>query len=584
MSWTNNLDLPGDGPDASLVYMVRSKRLRYSRQHINQAILGHPEPTSLLALVEVAQMLGLAVKPARADVAALSDVPLPAIVHFGRGDGGFGVLEGVSLEGITLWDSVNGSRVMPRELFVENWSGVLVLVDRADESGPRERGYLGRRIIELLIGYMKKPALVGERGNRYLQMALLLLTSTLLCLSVATAPSSNRAGIALLMIVTIVGATTASLTVASTSDQGTSLKICRRGKLIDCEGVLTSRYSRLFGIPLSEIGLAFFGALILLLATAGLFPGGTSIAGAVGLAYTTTVPFSVALIGAQVKMRQFCTLCLVIHIVNFSGTAISLMLLPDVGVPHRGTLAGLLLLTLLFMLLLFLVIPYLVTASQIGSQLGAMRRIQASPFATLAALMSERPLGLKGRDCGVFLAGPATSSGDVHELVVFVHPGCSRCWAVMQELEPVAASTRVRIYLSVAAKNDAEDDHRLCSAVVAAGLSGGPDALFPAYKAAKEYLARPSARSGDEIATVVTALGAERPAESDIQKARRLVQAAADFAEAHTKGTPALFLNGRAVSAPPAHLAFLLSKHPDLLSPLVDGGAAVEVDVRGMES
>ena len=563
--------MPADGPDAPLVYLVRRARLRYSRAHINQAILSHRDPNSLLALVEVAQGLGFATKAVRAGVAALETLPLPAIVHFGEvgSEGGFGVLEGVSAEGFTLWDSVTGTRVVPHELFVSNWSGIVVMVEQGAERGPKENGYLGRRLIELVVGYMQKPALVGERANPYLQSAALLLMALLLGLSVAATAEALRTPTALLIVASVIGALVAAVTVASTSAQGnTSLKICGRGKLIDCEGVLTSRYSRLFGISLSEIGVSFFCAQLLLLATGPLASDGTSVPVAVGLGYVATIPFSIALIGAQISMRQFCTLCLAIHVVNLSGAATFLLLVGGLEAPFIGILSGFLLMALLFLLLLFFVVPHAVNVSQIGKQLGAIRRIQASPFATLAQIQTARPLSLIGADCGVLLSQSAPIISTDHELVVFVHPGCSRCWTVMQELESIAVSGRARIYLAVAPKDDSEADHRLCAAVVAISLSGGQSAL-QAYSAAKEYLSGPSSRAGDAVDAISAAIDVARPTEEDLRLARRLVQTAAGFAEAHTEGTPAIFLDGRAVSAPPAHLALLLSQHPELLGSLV---------------
>jgi uncharacterized membrane protein len=573
LSWTKTFDVPADGPDAALVYIVRRARLRYSRLHINRAILDHRDPNSLLALVEVAQALGLTTKAVRADLAALEELTFPAIVHFGRsgGDGGFGVLEGISPDGFRLWDSVNGERTVARELFALDWSGIVVLVERGAEDGPPEKGYLGRRLIEVVAGRRQRPALVGERADPYLRGSVLLLLSVLLCLSVALAPSPQRVAVALLVIAAVIGTTVSLVTVSLTSNQGpASLKICGRGKLIDCEGVLTSRYSQVFGIPLSEVGLAFFAALLLLLATGPLIADRPSVPAAAGIAYLATIPFSVALIGVQISMRQLCTLCLAIHVVNLSGAATSLLMLRDLEPSLIGTVAGLLLMALLFLIVLFLVVPHAVDISQIDKQVDALRRIQASPFATLAQVLSQTPLDLRGAECGISVSSLVPASPQKHELLVFVHPGCSRCWMVMQEMGNLAATGRVDIYLAVAPKDDDENDHKLCSAVIATGLRGGPRAAFQAYLAAKAYLSQPGSRRADDpIEAVIGALDEAPPTEDDFRLAGRLVRVAGELAQSHTGGTPAMFLDGHPVSAPPAHLAFLLSDHPDLLEPLL---------------
>lgn len=560
--------VPADGPDAALVYLVRRERLRYSRAFINDAILSHPKPSSLLALVEVSRRVGLEPTAARAEAGALEEVNLPAIVHFGgSGEGGFGVLEEISVDGYRLWDSVNGSRLVNREALLEQWSGVLVLMRRSAGRSERERGYFRARSIEIVAGRIERPALVGARANRPLQVVGALSLGVLLVLAVLGRSSQHRGYFITSVGLAVGGLALAWLALRVTADRGATLRICKRGSFFDCEGVLTSRYSTIFGLPLAEVGASFFGALLLLLAVAAPASGGGPLA-AIAIAFIATIPFSLALIGVQVSMRQLCVLCLGVHTVNLLGAVLGVLMLRSLAAPVISTIGGLLFMGSMFLLFLFVVLPYVTSVDWIERRSNALRRMESSPFATLAQILTAPPLPLRARDCSVLLT--EVDESRAHELVLFVHPGCSRCWTVLQELDALVSTGHAALYLAVAPKTDDTDDQWLCTVVMAFALSGGGSVALRAYRAAKEYLA--GAGDVDPLDSIVTALGVSAPRAEDIEKARSLTRSAAAFAQTHTEGTPAVFLDGRPVSAPPRHLAYLLSHHAPLLEPLLETG------------
>ncbi|HYO64685.1 MAG TPA: hypothetical protein VEU33_01275, partial [Archangium sp.] len=63
-----DLTLPRDGPAEPLAELARRRGLRYSRAHVRAAVERHPNPGSLLALVEVAPTLGLQTSAGRGDL------------------------------------------------------------------------------------------------------------------------------------------------------------------------------------------------------------------------------------------------------------------------------------------------------------------------------------------------------------------------------------------------------------------------------------------------------------------------------------------------------------------------------------
>lgn len=561
----DNSYIPADGPEAALARVVRRLRLPYSRTFVARSVAAHPRPNSLLALVEVGADLGVKTRPAEIEASAFGEMILPLIVHFrGTEAGGFGVLERVTPDGFEVWDSSRGLRLIDREVFLEHWSGVVALVERAESRGIREKGYLRRRAADVIFSGWDPPAVVGSRAAPALRLVLSLLVLGLLLLAVTNAPAADRAPTAALSLLTTLGLIVAIVTAVSIGSQDGALsdRICKRGKFVDCHSVLASRYSRIFGIPLADIGIAFFGSLLLLMATGALVSSGSSIWRVVGIVYAASVPLSLILVGAQIAMRQLCTLCLAVHVLNFSGAAVTWLWLRPVQWSFQSAAASFLLLAVYSSLLLFFVVPYFKKHQGLVVLAGMHRRISGSPFASLAEILTEQPTGTRGSSCGVALEGPGTAE---HELLVLVHPSCNKCDPVLEEVRALVGAGMVNAFVGLVPKDPEESDRSACRAVIAAGMALGPQRLFDAYAAAKKNL---RAVVMDDPVSVLAAELSESKAliEGELVGAQRLVQQAEEFVDAHAEGTPAVFFDSRLYGGPLTHLAFLLQSHPELLA------------------
>jgi uncharacterized membrane protein len=521
-----------------------------------------------LALVEVAGDLGVKVTAARTDVAGVEKLQGPLIVHFAGDEkqGGFGILERVTQDGFWVWDSRNGRQLVDRTTFEKNWSGIVGLVDRDDTHRTSEPGYLTHRLMELLVGSGAPPALIGSRAAPFLRIAFAVILGTLLSVAAVDHPAGTRGSALALMGLTIVGLwVTAALALAG-GDQAKNFTLpgCPRGKLVDCESVLTSPYSHIAGIPLSEIGIAFFGAILLLMATAAIAADVSEIWSVVALAYLLSLPAALLLVGVQIFMRRFCTLCLLVHGVIAGGAGLSLLFL-DAEVSPSEAIPAAILLSAYLLMFLFLVIPYFTRTQRMKTFVESQQRVASSPFATLAHILTEQPIAMRGADCGIRLEGPPAS----HELILFVHPSCAACAHTIREAVPLATAGKVEVFLAVASKDREESDRRACDALVAAGLGLGPDAFLEAYSFAKNGL---SALAEDPIPILAEHLSVEPTRiAGGLEAAERVVRRAEELADSYVEGTPATFFDSRLYpyTAPLGHLAFLLERHPELLEATV---------------
>jgi uncharacterized membrane protein len=565
-----SLEAPADGPAQVLSEVARRRGLRYSRAHVRAALERHPEPSSLLALVEVAPSLGLRATAGQGDMEALDvaeEEELPAILHFAGEEGGFGLLEAVLPEGrgFRIWDSRHGRRVVEREALSRAWSGIVVFLERAGPEIP-ERGYWRRRAREVLWEeWRPRTELAGPAASRTARLGLGVLAAALLGLAVLAQPPEWRLEAAALAGLTALGLA-ASLTALGWT-RGKASALCGAGGPVDCESVLLSEQAYVAGVPLSGLGTAFFGASLLLQSTPGLGAGAAPLWLA-GAAFLPALPLSVLLVGALVRMRRFCTLCLTVHGVNAAGAALFVLgIWPAVPFPPSGLVSAALLLALLFVLLLSTAVPYLSRAGEDAEVRREHARLLRTPPGTLARLALEPRLELEGERVGA-LVGEAEAP---HALVVLAHPSCKPCGPALEELEALVEQhgAWLRGFVGVAPL-DPEDprDAVVCEALAAVGVAFGGAVLLQAFRVAKRDFARlygdtaPRAWLARELGLDAARLDVAR------DEAWLRVRRAAALKARHAKGVPAFFLDGRRCEAPLSHVEAWCSR-PALLDALL---------------
>jgi len=567
-------DVPSDGPAEVLAEVARRRGARYSRTHVRELLAHHPQPGSLLALVRGAPSLGLKATAGQGDLEVLEALDadeLPALLHFQSGpQSGFGLLEAVSPPGADtpgtyrIWESRHGSRELGREELAALWSGVVVLLER-EGLGEPEPGYLRHRARELLLEEWKlKTDLAGPSTSPWVRVGLAALLGVLLVLAVLAQPPGARLVSAVLSGLAGVGLA-AALAALSWTHGGKASFLCGGNGPLDCESVLRSPWARPAGVPLAGLGTAFFGALLLLVATSAL-TGSTAPPWLVGAAFLPTLPLSVLLVVAQVRMRRLCTLCMVVHAVDLTGAALFLVVLwPASPTPPPGVLPAALLLLLLFGLLLSTGVPLFSRGGDEETLLREHTRLLRSPLATLARLSQEPRLALDGAALGPRLG----EAGAPHVLVVLAHPACGHCGPVLEQLEALVSARRAQVRLHVAlAPMDPDDprDARACEALAAAGVAWGGEVFLQLFRAAKRDYRR-LLEAEDPFALMAAQAGQEPAALAKAwELARARVRAATSLKQRHARGLPTLFLDGRRCEAPLAHVAEWLDR-PELLAP-----------------
>ncbi|AUX44284.1 uncharacterized protein SOCE26_057480 [Sorangium cellulosum] len=579
---TRDLLAPADGPAEVLAEVARRRRIRCSRRHARELVARHAHPGSLLALVDAARSLGLSATAGQGALDVLDEAEpgeLPAVLHFDAGPhGGFGLLEEVTAAGYRLWDSRQGSRAIARDELAVMWSGVIVFLEKSGEVAA-ERGYLGRRVRELLFEqWQLRLDLAGPRASPAVRAALAAAALALVALAALRQPAPLQAGFAATAALAAAGFAAMFAALAWTPASGPPPLCGARGGA-GCESVLLSEYAAIAGVPLSGLGLAFFGAILLGLAAAALSASAAPLWTA-GASLCLALPASAALVALQVRGRHACALCMTAHGATAAGAAAFVWLALSGALPAppaRDIAAAALAQALFFGLLLSSTVPHVAHAADLDGLRRRFRRLAGSPLASLAALAAEPRLPVDGAAAGVLL-GDASAP---HAVVMLAHPSCHLCGPALDELEALVERhpDLVRAHVGVAPR-DPEDpaDRALCEALAAVGLAYGGAALLAALRAAKRDL--PRLLSGDPAAALGGELGLDA---AEIARARAgalaLVAGAAALKDRYADGFPAVFFDGRRCEAPLRHVGAWCAR-PALLEELPPALGELEESVK----
>lgn len=125
----------------SLAIVCRHFGKAISLARIRQLVHTGLDGASLRAICEGANELGLAARAVKASPENLDEMPLPAIVHWGGNH--WVVLYGVEKNHVRVSDPGVGKRRVPRDIFLEKWTGYAALFDYTDAFERNEETTLG---------------------------------------------------------------------------------------------------------------------------------------------------------------------------------------------------------------------------------------------------------------------------------------------------------------------------------------------------------------------------------------------------------------------------------------------------------
>ena len=282
---------------------IRKFKIKVTDTSIREFLLAHPHYPSLKSVCDALNKWEIEHYALKLEIDEIRELELPFIAHLNVSEGQLVFVEKIE-NGNVFYSVVEGeNQTQTFEKFAEKLSGAVVVMENSANAG--EKGYKKIRQNEIL---NKILLLFGI-------FAVLLLGLLNISLNYGDFSAKFTLMFCGLIITKILGITASLLLVMHEFKIKSPLadKICGFSSKTDCEDVLASNASRLFGwFNWADAGLIYFiGTLIYLLGSVG-----NSSLGFLAIISLFSLPYPVFSIYYQsVKLKKWCPFCVLVQLV-----------------------------------------------------------------------------------------------------------------------------------------------------------------------------------------------------------------------------------------------------------------------------
>lgn len=227
----------------AVAHLLKTIGIRATLYNVRQTLKSHPDFPSLLSIAESLPEWGVDIEAVKGTINELLKEEVPGIAHLKNNT--FVVIEELNKERVTFFDALKGNITCSPDFFAEVWSGAFLrvkAVEKTEEENFRKHKkkeiqnilqkfsiFFGLPLLAI-ITFLFGSAKTQEIGTFPFIFGLKLL-GFFLCLSVAFKDSFKIPFLD---------------------------HLCTNGEKNNCQKVLKSPASRIFGFPIADIGIIYF--------------------------------------------------------------------------------------------------------------------------------------------------------------------------------------------------------------------------------------------------------------------------------------------------------------------------------------
>lgn len=269
-------------PEKTLQAWLRRLNIPVSKALISRQLKGHPDYPSLLSITDTLEYLDIENAAVQVEKNLLHEVTTPFLAHLKTNGGEFVMAENRD----TLEKTYPG--------FFDSWSGVVVMAEKKPDWQHKENDALLKK--EKEIRFKKNAALVA-----------------VLVVALAAILFSPGWMVACLILVALAGVFVSWLIVSKDLGIENSIadQVC--GREANCDAVINSAGVKLpWGITWGDIGLTWFGSLLLILIISSFTQSSSGIMALLSLFSVAAIPFTFFSLYYQWRVaKKWCRLCLI---------------------------------------------------------------------------------------------------------------------------------------------------------------------------------------------------------------------------------------------------------------------------------
>jgi uncharacterized membrane protein len=363
--------------------LLKNLNVLFTPSALKAKLENNPYYPSLFSVSEVFNDYNIENKGMEIEISELDKLPVPFLAYTTLheiGSKDFVTVSAVKDKTVTYYHGKE--KTVSREEFIINWTGVVLLVEKSEDS--KEQDYETN---------LKKTK---QHQQRIIALSSGLAILVIGAIYMYATQATNIFSALSILLFALAGLFVSVLLLIYEIDKSNAFvkNICTGGTQVNCDAVLGSKASKLFGISWGEIGFFYFSAFALFLLNPLIsFQEKNPYLTYISILAATYMPFSIYY---QYKVvKQWCKLCLMVQavlLVNLIWSLTTGSFDPAFTMPS----AVLFLVSIAIpMLAWYSIKPILVKSNDADRYYGAYKRLINQP-AVLQASLLEQPDLLEG--------------------------------------------------------------------------------------------------------------------------------------------------------------------------------------------
>ncbi|RNL55416.1 vitamin K epoxide reductase family protein [Pedobacter jejuensis] len=330
-----------------LLGLLKALKISVTRKSVIEEVANHPDSPSISTISDLFDKWQIPNGAYQLTVEDLVEFPIPFIAHLNINNGEFALITAIEKDYIVASNERWENHKIYIDKFKEIFSGTALLAQREDNSG--EIDYKSKRA-EQRLDSLRLPALI---------LAIIFVVMLALKNGTLLFPS-----FIILLILKIVGIFVSILLLIQHFDVKNPFirSLCKTGRKVDCNMILSSKQSKLFGlISWAELGFFYFTSTWLFLIS-DVNQSSFSILAVVTM---VTLPYTFYSIYFQAFIaKKWCVLCCIIQIVFWLELLVTIS---EVSFKNEIPITSIIRLSLYFFLVItswLFIKPLLISAQQ----------------------------------------------------------------------------------------------------------------------------------------------------------------------------------------------------------------------------
>ncbi|QES88728.1 vitamin K epoxide reductase family protein [Rhizosphaericola mali] len=403
--------------EESVYYLCQRLNIPITQTSLQKQLEEHPDYPSLLAVSDVLSNNGVENFAINTDTKMLKDFPLPFIVQIKiNHENLFAVITNIVNNKITFFDTQKYKQTtLSYNQFKEIFTGYILLSEKGENSGE--------------IDYHKK--LKEEKRNVLTKLFIISTVPFLTILACTICFITNKLNAIVSIIYTL-------LALAGTSVGGLLLwyevdkhnptlqQICTGSSKTNCNAILNSDASKIFGISWSVIGFTYFAGSLISMLVSGIY--NIPVLFLLAWLNVLALPYIAFSLYYQKKIaKQWCVLCLTVQAILALQFTVSLCG-NFLSVDGLHTIESINILSIMIsfaipFLIVSLLLPALRQAKENKQNKNELQRLKHNPQIFEALLAKQKPIIESTHELGILLGNPNAT----HKLIKVCNPYCSPC-------------------------------------------------------------------------------------------------------------------------------------------------------------